>query len=99
MIQSGLLSIKNSLHSLIFKRLKFVLFVAITSILSLYSVSQLINMATSEDDDLVTQTNHIINPIEDHENRITRHDEDTKRLIAHISKLEEELFKNRVLQW
>ena len=72
--------------------------VAITSILSLYSVSQLINMATSEDDDLVTQTNHIINAIEDHENRINRHDEDIKRLIDHISKLEEELIITQDLQ-
>ena len=36
----------------------------ITSILSIYSVSQLINIATSNDDELVTQTNHIINAIE-----------------------------------
>lgn len=67
-------------------------------VLSLYSVSQLINMAISEDDDLVTQTNHIINAIEDHENRITRHDEDIKRLIDHISKLEEELVITQDLQ-
>ena len=72
--------------------------VAITSILSIYSVSQLINMATSNEDDLVTETNHIINAIEDHENRIVRHDDDIKRLMQHINKLEEELVITQDLQ-
>ena len=72
--------------------------IAITSILSIYSVSQLINIATSNDDELVTQTNHIINAIEDHENRIVRNDEDIKRLMQHIEKLEEEILISQDLQ-
>ena len=72
--------------------------IAITSILSIYSVSQLINIATSNDDELVTQTNHIINAIEDHENRIVRNDEDIKRLMQHIDKLEEEILISQDLQ-
>ena len=72
--------------------------IAITSILSIYSVSQLIDMATSNDDELVTQTNHIINAIEDHENRIIRHDDDIKRLFQHINKLEDELIIAQDLQ-
>ena len=72
--------------------------VAITSILSIYSVSQLINMATSNEDDLVTETNHIINAIEDHDNRIVRHDHNIKRLMQHINKLEEELVITQDLQ-
>ena len=62
--------------------------IAITSIISIYSASQLINMATSDDDELVTQPNHIINAIENHENRITRNEENTKRLMDHIKGLE-----------
>ena len=72
--------------------------IAITSILSIYSVLQLINIATSNDDELVTQTNHIINAIEDHENRIVRNDEDIKRLMQHIDKLEEEILISQDLQ-
>ena len=55
-------------------------------------------MATSNEDDLVTETNHIINAIEDHENRIVRHDDDIKRLMQHINKLEEELIITQDLQ-
>ena len=55
-------------------------------------------MATSNEDDLVTETNHIINAIEDHENRIVRHDDDIKRLMQHINKLEEELVVTQDLQ-
>ena len=55
-------------------------------------------MATSNEDDLVTETNHIINAIEDHENRIVRHDDDIKRLMQHINKLEEELVITQDLQ-
>ena len=55
-------------------------------------------MATSNDDELVTQTNHIINAIEDHENRIIRHDDDIKRLFQHINKLEDELILAQDLQ-
>ena len=55
-------------------------------------------MATSNDDELVTQTNHIINAIENHENRITRNEEDTKRLMDHIKGLENELLIQQDLQ-
>ena len=55
-------------------------------------------MATSNEDGLVTETNHIINTIEDHENRIVRHDDDIKRLMQHINKLEEELVITQDLQ-
>lgn len=61
------------------------------SVLSIYSVSQLVNIASSNEDDLVTQTNRIINTIEDQENRIIRYDDDIKLLRYHINKLEEEL--------
>ena len=72
--------------------------IAITSIISIYSASQLINMATSDDDELVTQTNHIINAIENHENQITRNEENTKRLMDHIKGLENELLVQQDLQ-
>ena len=55
-------------------------------------------MATSNEDELITQTNHIINAIEDHENRITRHEDDIKRLVQHIDKLEKELIITQDLQ-
>ena len=58
----------------------------------------MINIAFSNDDELVTQTNHIINAIEDHENRIVRNDEDIKRLMQHIDKLEEEILISQDLQ-
>ena len=66
--------------------------IAIASIISIYSISQLTKMVTSNDDELITTTNHIINAIEDHENRITRSEEDTKRLMMHVKELEKELF-------
>ena len=44
-------------------------------------------MAISNEDDLVTETNLMINANEDHENRIVIHDEDIKRLMQHINKL------------
>ena len=55
-------------------------------------------MAASNDDELVIQTNHIINTTEDIEKSIARNEEDTKRVMDHIKELENELLVQQDLQ-
>ena len=74
------------------KRQIIVALIALCSVVSVYSISQLTSMAVSSDDELVTSTNHIINAIESHENRITRSEENVARLMKHIRLLQKELY-------
>ena len=66
--------------------------IALCSIISIYSVSQLTSLATSSDDELITTSNHIIDAIESHQNKITRSEEDIKRLMSHITLLQKDLY-------
>ena len=65
--------------------------IAITSLVTYFSTKELVNMSTSDDDDLVDSTNHIIKAVQDHENRIVRMESEQKLLKEHLKRLTEQM--------
>ena len=63
-----------------------------TSIVSIYTATQLIDIASGNDDEEVaTQSNHIVTALQDTSNRISRNEMKIKQLTDHIEKLKYEL--------
>ena len=54
----------------------------ITSLISIFTSTELINMSSSEDsgDDLIDNNNHIITSLQSHENAINRNEESIKEI-------------------
>ena len=66
--------------------------IAVTSIVSIYTATQLIDIASGNDDEeIATQSNHIVTAIQDTSNRISRNEMKIKQLTDHIEKLKYEL--------
>ena len=66
--------------------------IAVTSIVSIYTATQLIDIASGNDDEeIATQSNHIVTALQDTSNRISRNEMKIKQLTDHIEKLKYEL--------
>ena len=66
--------------------------IAVTSIVSIYTATQLIDIASGNDDEeMATQSNHIVTALQDTSNRISRNEMKIKQLTDHIEKLKYEL--------
>ena len=65
--------------------------VAAISLISYYTLSQLTSIAGANDDDLISNQNHIVEAIQDDHNRLARAESDVKRLTKHIQELEKNL--------
>ena len=66
--------------------------IAVTSIVSIYTATQLIDIASGNDDEeRVTQSNHIVTALQDTSNRISRNEMQIKQPTDHIEKLKYEL--------
>ena len=65
----------------------------ITSLISIFTSTELINMSSSEDsgDDLIDNNNHIITSLQSHENAINRNEESIKEIKQHLYNLEKHL--------
>ena len=65
----------------------------ITSLISIFTSSELINMSSSDDseDELIDNNNHIITSLQSHENAINRNEESIKEIKEHVYKLEKHL--------
>ena len=65
----------------------------ITSLVSIFTSSELINMSSSDDseDELIDNNNHIITRLQSHENAINRNEESIKEIKEHVYKLEKPL--------
>ena len=70
--------------------------VLLTSLYSIYTTNQLVDIA-SNNDEIVDDTNHIVEAIEDHENRLLQTEHQTKRLKKHVKQLTKEVMLNRNL--
>ena len=66
--------------------------IAVTSIVSIFTATQLIDIASGNDDEeMATQSNHIVTALQDTSNRISRNEMKIKQLTDHIEKLKYEL--------
>ena len=66
--------------------------IAVTSIVSIYTATQLIDIASGDDNEEVAiQSNHIVTALQDTSNRISRNEAKIKQLTDHIEKLKYEL--------
>ncbi len=65
--------------------------VAVISIISYYTVSQLTNMAGSDSNDIITNQNHVVEAIQGEHNKLARLEKDVERLTKHIDELEKHL--------
>ena len=66
--------------------------IAVTSIASIYTATQLIDIASGDDNEEVAiQSNHIVTALQDTSNRISRNEAKIKQLTDHIEKLKYEL--------
>ena len=65
----------------------------ITSLVSIFTSTELIKMSSSEDsdDDLIDNNNHIITSLQSHENAINRNEESIKEIKEHVYRLEKHL--------
>ena len=65
----------------------------VTSLVSIFTSTELINMSSSEDseDELIDNNNHIITSLQSHENAINRNEESIKEIKDHVLKLEKHL--------
>jgi hypothetical protein len=69
--------------------------IAVTSIVFIYTATQLIDIASGNDDEeIATQSNHIVTGLQDTSNRISRNEMKIKQLTDHIEKLKYELVIN-----
>ena len=66
--------------------------IAMVSIVSLLSAPQLVSMADADDDDIITNQNHIISAIQNELNRLSSNEDNIGRLKEHIAALEKNLF-------
>lgn len=73
------------------KRQLVIAAIALVSIISIYSASQLTSIAGSNENDLISNQNHIISAIQDENNRICRYEDNIKHPTNHIKELEKEL--------
>ena len=68
----------------------------VTSIISIFTATELMNMSSSDDtDDLIDNNNHILTSIQNHETRINRQETQMKELKIHLNALEHALTKRR----
>ena len=65
--------------------------VAAISIISYYTVSQLTNMAGSDNNDIITNQNHVVEAIQGEHNKLARTEKDVERLTKHLDELENHL--------
>ena len=65
--------------------------IAAISLISYYTLSQLTSIAGANDNDLISNQNHIVEAIQDDHNRLARAESDVKRLTKHIQELEKNL--------
>ena len=65
--------------------------VAAISIISYYTVSQLTNMAGSDNNDIINNQNHVVEAIQGEHNKLARTEKDVERLTKHIDELENHL--------
>ena len=54
--------------------------IAITSLVTYFSTKELVQMSLADDDELVDTSNHIIQAVQSHDNRISRFEEQQKQL-------------------
>ena len=66
----------------------------LTSLYSIYTTNQLVDI-TSNNDNIVEDTNHIIEAIQDHDNRIIMNKRQTNRLKKHVEDLSKEVMINK----
>ena len=74
----------------------------VTSLVSIFTSTELINMSSSEDseDDLIDNNNHIITSLQSHENAINRNEESIKEIKDHVLKLEKHLsLENKLMMF
>ena len=65
----------------------------ITSLVSIFSTKELVQMA--DQDDLIDNNNHIIQSIQEHETRIARQEQMTKQMKKHLEGVERELIMTK----
>ena len=65
--------------------------VAAISLISYYTLSQLTSIAGANDNDLISNQNHIVEALQDDHNRLAKAESDVKRLTKHIQELEKNL--------
>ena len=64
---------------------------AAISIVSYYTVSQLTNMAGSDNNDVINNQNHVVEALQGEQNKLERTEADVNRLSKHIDDLEKPL--------
>ena len=64
----------------------------ITSLISIFSSKELVQMANQDTSDLIANNNHIIESIQEQETRLSRQEQMTKEMKKHLAGLEKELF-------
>ena len=64
---------------------------AAISIVSYYTVSQLTNMAGSDNNDVINNQNHVVEALQGEHNKLERTEADVNRLSKHIDDLEKYL--------
>ena len=71
----------------------------VTSLVSIFSSSELVGMAGSQDteDNLIDNSNNIITSIQAHETRIHKEEEATKQIKTNLKELEKQIIRNNAL--
>ena len=58
--------------------------IAITSLVTYFSTKELVEMSVADGDELIDTSNHMIQAVQSHENRISRLEEQQKQLKTHL---------------
>ena len=65
--------------------------IAITSLVTYFSTKELVQLSVANDDELVDTSNHIIEAVQSHENRISRLEDQQKQLKTHLDDLTDQM--------